>query len=262
MTTNGQGRWQSKKSRKLNKLLAGKVALVTGASSGVGRSIALALAEEQVDLILVGRRIRQLRTVAEKCVPSGSRASCYQVDLLYDEQIRSLRKQVNALFEGVDILIHSAGAIAQSNVASASTKQFDRQYETNVRAPFLLTQLFLPTLIERKGHIVFINSTVGLVGAPGVSQYSATKHALRGLADSLREEVNPQGVRVLSVFLGRTATPMQARVQKWENKTYVPERLIQPEQVASLVIASLVLGSEAEVTDIRIRPAFKTVTAQ
>ena len=236
--------------------------MVTGASSGVGRSIALALAEQGADIVLVGRRLRFLRAVAEKCIASGSRAACYQVDLLNEDEINKLKKQVTKRFGGVNILVHSAGVIARSTVATASSKDFDWQYQSNVRAPFSLTRLFLPTLTERKGHIVFINSTVGLVGAPGVSQYSATKHALRGLADSLREEVGPQGVRVLSVFLGRTATPMQAKVHKWEKKPYEPESLIQPQQVASVVIGALVLGPEAEVTDIRIRPTLKPITVQ
>ena len=236
------------------------MAVVTGASSGVGRSIAFALAEAGVDVALLGRRVTLLRDVAKKCRESGVRAACYDVDLLKDHEIQDLKEQIPKKFGGVDILVHSAGVIARSTVGSASTNQFDQQYRTNVRAPFSLTRLFLPTLMERKGHIIFINSTVGLVGAPGVSQYSATKHALRGLADSLREEVGPHGVRVLSIFLGRTATPMQAKVHRWEGRPYLPERLIQPQQVASMVMGALVLGPEAEVTDIRIRPAVNSGT--
>jgi short-subunit dehydrogenase len=212
--------------------LSGKVAVVTGASSGVGRSIAIALAEAGAEVVLLGRRITLLGAVAKQCAKSGSKATCYKVDLLSDQELRGLKKQVMKSSGGVDILVHSAGVIARSNVGNASTKDLDWQYRSNVRAPFALTQLLLPTLIQRKGYIVFINSTAGLVGAAGVSQYAATKHALRGLADSLREEIGAQGVRVLSVFLGRTATAMQAKVHKWEGKGYKPERLIQPEQVA------------------------------
>jgi short-subunit dehydrogenase len=98
---------------------------------------------------------------------------------------------------------------------------------------------------------------VGLAAAAGVSQYSATKHALKALADSLREELNGVGVRVLSVYLGRTATPMQAQLSMEEGLEYHPERLIQPSQVAASVVGALALGREAEVTDIRIRPMLK-----
>jgi NADP-dependent 3-hydroxy acid dehydrogenase YdfG len=118
----------------------------------------------------------------------------------------------------------------------------------------MLTQALLPLLRVRQGQIAFINSTVGLSAAPNVGQYAATKHALRALANSLREEVNADGMRVLSVFLGRTATPMQAGIHEMEGRAYHPERLIQPEDVAAVVIHTLSLPRSAEVTDIRIRP--------
>jgi NADP-dependent 3-hydroxy acid dehydrogenase YdfG len=238
-----------------NKRLDKKVAVVTGASSGVGRSIALALAEEGADVVLLGRRMSLLRAVAEKCGRSGSRAVCYKVDLLRAATILETKARITKAFGGVDILIHSAGAIAPSNVDTASLADLDWQYQCNLRAPFALTQALLPTLKRRGGQIVFLNSTVGLVGGAGVSQYSATKHGLKALADSLREEVNPYGVRVLSIFLGRTATPMQAKVHAWEGTSYRPAQLIQPEQVAAVVIGALTLGPEAEITDVRMRPA-------
>jgi NADP-dependent 3-hydroxy acid dehydrogenase YdfG len=237
-----------------------KVAVVTGASSGVGHSMALALAEEGADLALLGRSMNALRALANQCGKSGSRTACIRVDLLSEKKLQESKEQVEKIFGGADILVHSAGIIALANIASASLRDFDLQYRCNVLAPFALTQLFLPTLMERHGHVVFLNSTAGLVSTAGVSQYSATKHALKALADSLREEVNRQGVRVLSVYLGRTATPMQANIHKLEGKTYIPEQLIQPEQVAAVVIAALTLGPQAEITDVRIRPTIKPVT--
>ena len=241
---------------RINKPLSGKVALVTGASSGVGKSIALALAEQGADLALLGRRLGRLNAIAKDCERSGATVACFAFDL-ENEQPNGLVKEVAKKVGNIDILVHSAGEIQRANVTDASVSEFDRQYRINVRAPFDLTRVFLPRLIKRKGHVVFINSTIGLVGSAGVSQYAATKHALKGFADSLREEVSAHGVRVLSVYLGRTATPMQKKVHQWEKKKYVPERLIQPRQVASIVISALSLGSEAEVTDIRIRPTIK-----
>lgn len=237
--------------------LSGKVAVVTGATSGVGLSIALALAAAGADLALIGRRGGALRAVANKSTEFGAKTFCYQVDLLKSSEIKSLRRKLIRNFRGVDILVHSAGAIARSEVSKASLKDFDRQYQINLRAPFALTQLLLPTLTERKGQIVFINSSLGLAAAPAMSQYSATKHALKALADSLRAEVNSEGVRVLTVYPGQTATPMQAKLQKLQKKPYTPELLIQPRQIASTVVAALVAGAEAEVTDIHIRPTIK-----
>jgi short-subunit dehydrogenase len=237
--------------------LQGKTAVVTGATSGVGRSIAVALAREGVGVALLGRRPGVLRAVARDCTASGSKAVPYTIDLLKDREIRDLKQKIIRDFGDVDIIVHSAGIIVRSNFAAASLSDFDRQYRCNVRAPFALTQLFLPSLSKRQGQIVFINSTVGLAAAAGVSQYSATKHALKALADSFREELNVVGVRVLSVYLGRTATPMQAKLCAAEGLEYRPERLIQPSQVAESVLGALALGGEAEVMDIRIRPRLK-----
>jgi NAD(P)-dependent dehydrogenase (short-subunit alcohol dehydrogenase family) len=134
----------------------------------------------------------------------------------------------------------------------------DLQYATNVRAPYLLTQRLLPVLSERNGQIIFINSSAGLTAnRSNIGQYAATKHALKAIADSLREELNPVGIRVLSVYLGRTATPMQKALFRKDNKAYRPESLLQPEDVASIVVYSLMLPPTAEVTDISIRPARK-----
>jgi short-subunit dehydrogenase len=246
---------QEQMKSELNKRLHKKVAVVTGASSGIGRSIALALAKEGANVVLLGRKLSLLRAVAGQCSQSGSEVVCYKVDLLRTAEITKTKGRITKAFGGVDILVHSAGVIAHSNVDEASPADLDRQYQCNLRAPFALTQALLSTLKRRRGQIVFLNSTVGLVGVAGLSQYSATKHGLKALADSLREEVNPHGVKVLSVFLGRTATPMQAKVHAWEGESYRPAQLIQPEQVASVVIGALTLGPEAEITDVKIRPA-------
>jgi NADP-dependent 3-hydroxy acid dehydrogenase YdfG len=141
----------------------------------------------------------------------------------------------------------------------ASIDDLDRQYTVNVRAPYFLSQRLLPFLIAACGQIVFINSSVGLsVKRPEVGQYAATKHALRAIADSVREEVNAKGVRVLSVYLGRTATPMQRALYSQEGKVYHPETLLQPEDVATVIVQVLMLPATAEVTEMSIRPAIKS----
>jgi NADP-dependent 3-hydroxy acid dehydrogenase YdfG len=108
--------------------------------------------------------------------------------------------------------------------------------------------------MERRGQIVFINSSVGLRARAGVGQYAATKHALKALADSLREEVNASGVRVISVYPGQTASPMQADLYEAAQKIYTPERLLQASDVAEVVVCALSLPRSAEVTDIALRP--------
>jgi NADP-dependent 3-hydroxy acid dehydrogenase YdfG len=235
-----------------------QVAVVTGASSGVGRAVALALAEQAATVCLVGRDPERLESAAAEARDRGGASVAYRGDLTRDEDVLALVELVHGELGHVDVLIHAAAVIELGPLASASLGDFDHQYRTNARAPYALTQGLLPTLKERKGQVVFINSTAGLGAAGGAGQYAATKHALRAIAESLRAEVNETGVRVLSLYLGRTATPMQAAVHELEGRPYRPELLIQPDDVAHVVICALGLPRSAEVTEIRMRPLRKT----
>lgn len=237
--------------------LKGKISVVTGASSGIGKAIALGLAAEGATLCLLGRNLKSLETVAESALPTASHIKKYQIDLDRDDDIQKLKMYLQQDFGHIDILVHSAGVFSMGLLESSSVEDFDKQYRVNVRAPYILTQILLPMVKTHSGQIVFINSSVGLKAMAKVSQYAATKHALRGIADSLREEVNADGIRVLSVFPGRTATPMQETVHKMEGKVYQPEQFMQPEDVAAVVINALSLPQSAEVTDINIRPLAK-----
>lgn len=231
-----------------------QVAVVTGAGNGIGRAIALSLAVEGATVCMVERRPQELESIATAGRATSLELLPYQVDLAREEEINQLATSLRADFEYIDILIHSAGVFSLGPVARASVAEFERQYRTNVLAPYALTQALLPMLRLRRGQIVFINSTAGIVAQPNVSQYAATKHALKAIADSLREEVNEDGIRVLSVYPGRTATPLQAAVHAMENKIYCPENLMQPDDVAAVIINALGLPRTAEVTEIRMRP--------
>ncbi len=237
--------------------LASQVAVVTGASAGIGKAISVALAAEGASLCLVGRDQNSLDAVAEEIRPSASFVRGYLADLTVDEDIRRFRAAIVRDFPGVDILVHSAGIYTMGRIEDSPVEQFDLQYRTNVRAPYLLTQALLSMIRSRRGQIVFINSSAGLKAKANVSQYSATKHGLKAVADSLREEVNAEGIRVLSIYPGRTATPMQALVHEMEEKIYHPERFLQPGDVAALILNVLSLPRSAEVTDINIRPFTK-----
>ncbi len=234
-----------------------QVAVVTGASSGIGRAISLDLVTQGATVCLVGRRLDALEKVGEIARTTSPPVLVHQADLTMDEDIQGLAKRLQDEVGKVDILVHSAGVISLGQVETTSVKDFDWQYSVNVRAPYILTQALLPMIRSCRGQIVFINSTAGRIATLGVSQYAATKHALKALAGSLREEVNADGLRVLSVFVGRTATPMQAAVHEMERRSYDPERLLQPEDVAAVVINALSLSRSAEVTDIHIRPLAK-----
>ncbi len=237
--------------------LKDKAAVITGVSSGIGKAIALGLAAQGVKTCLLGRKLEALEDVAVVARKTAPQALCYQVDLTADQDVRKIAGYIKRDFVHIDILIHSAGVISFGPLESASVEDFDRQYQVNVRAPYVLTQALLPMIKLRQGQIVFINSSAGLNAGPNVGQYAATKFALRAVADSFRQEVNAEGLRVLSVYPGRTATPMQAAIFKMEGRDYYPERLMQPEDIAAVIINALVLPRTAEVTDINVRPLIK-----
>lgn len=233
------------------------VAVITGGGSGIGRAISLALSERGATVCLVGRRAHVLESVAETVHAAGGLAKTYSTDITSDEELRGLAMRVEQELGRVDILVHSAGAFFMGDLSKSSVRELDLQFRANVHAPLLLTQLLLPLLQSCHGQIVFVNSSVGLTTRPGVGQFSATQHALKAIADTLRAEINVTGVRVLSVYPGRTATPRMETIHLDEGRPYFPERLMQPEDVASIVIDALALKPSAEVTDIQIRPFVK-----
>jgi NADP-dependent 3-hydroxy acid dehydrogenase YdfG len=236
----------------------GRTAVITGGGTGVGAAVALALAKAGASIHLVGRRLEALHSIAARASSSGSEVACYAVDLAGNSGQIQLSQRLLRDLSHVDILVQNAAAFVRGAIEGASLADFDIQYQTNVRAPYVLTQALLPMLKARRGQIVFINSSSGISAKPLSAQYDSTKHALKAIADSLRAEVNEHGVRVLSVYLGRTATEMQKRIHDMEGKSYRPEQLLQPEDVASVILNALSLPQTAEVTDIHIRPAIKT----
>ena len=195
---------------------------------------------------------RQLRT-------AGLQARCTRADLTEDAEVDGLVEAAAREFGRVDILVHSAGTIGHGAVADSPVEGLDAQYRSNVRVPYRVTQAMLPLLRKTPGQIVFVNSSIVSGGArSNVSQFASTQHAVRAFAETLRQEVNGDGIRVLCVYPGRTATSRQARLYEKEGKTYKPELLLQPEDIATMVVTALALPDTAEVTDISIRPMRKS----
>jgi NADP-dependent 3-hydroxy acid dehydrogenase YdfG len=236
----------------------GKTVVITGGGTGVGAAIALAFAEAKASIHLIGRRLDRLEVVAATARKLGTQATCHSADLATEsgqlDVIRKLKRELSH----VDILIQNAATYISGSIEQAKLEDFDTLYRTNVRAPYALTQALLPTLKAQRGQVVFINSSSGIGAKPMTAQYDSTKHALKAIADSLRGEVNAHGVRVLSVYLGRTASEMQEQIHQRKGKPYRPKLLLQPADVASVIMNALSLPRTAEITDIHIRPLVKT----
>ncbi len=237
-----------------NGRFAGCNALISGASGAVGGAIALQLAAEGARTALVGRRLSALEEVARAAETDEIEAKCYPADLTSDRDLERLASELHDNFAAVDLLIHCAATISIGPVECLGPAAFDTQYRLNLRAPYVLTRLLLPQLKKGRGQVVFISSSMGLNAKAHFSQYAATKAGLKAVADSLREEVNADGIRVLSVFIGRTASEMQKAVHAFEGRPYAAARMIQPRDVASMVLAAVALDRTAEVTEITIRP--------
>lgn len=238
--------------------LKNQLAVVTGASSGIGKAIALALAAQGAELYLAARRTDLLDAVGKEVQALGARARACSLDLTKDEEIRGLGERLQREASRVNILVLCGGAIAHGPLEKAPLAYLDLMYRSNVRGHYALIQAMLPLLRKAQGQIVFVNSSAGLRSPANAGQFAATQHAFRSMADSLRDEVNGDGIRVLSVFPGRTATPRMEKLFAKEGRAYRPELLLQPEDVAEMVTHALRLPRTAEVTDISIRPMQKS----
>ncbi|MGG5808733.1 SDR family NAD(P)-dependent oxidoreductase [Falsiroseomonas sp. CW058] len=226
----------------------GAVALVAGAGGGIGAAIAEALAAAgAARLLLLARDAAKIRPLLDRLAAGGTAAEVLLHDLA--------QPGAPALPDRLDLLVHAAGAHGLAPVGETDAALLDAQIAVNLRAPLLLTRAALPALEASRGMVVFVNSSQGLAAGRNAAAYAASKHGLRALADSLRAEVNPRGIRVLSIYPGRTDTPMQRALLAREGREPDPARLLAPADVAAMVLAAASLPPNAEVTDITIRPA-------
>jgi short-subunit dehydrogenase len=238
--------------------MSGWNAVITGATGGVGRRTAARLAGAGVKLCLLGRNAAALKALQAE-LSAVTTVQTYACDLDRDDDVTVLRPHIERLFDGrLDILIHAAGVIAMGPLESVSMNDLDKQYRVNVRGPLLLTQSLLPLVKTARGQIVFINSTMGVGAKEKAGAYAASKHALKAIADVLRLELNPSGVRVLTVFPGNTATAMQEQVSRELGTPYAPQAMLQADDVAAALVNALMLPPRAMITDLHILPTQKT----
>ena len=186
--------------------LEGKVALVTGASSGIGTAIAQAMSEAGARVVLTGRDEERLRACVS-AMPGEHRLVV--ADLTADEAPQQVVAETLAAFGALNVLVHSAGIFWPKPFAEAPLSDFDEQFRVNVRAPYALTQAALSHL-QPDGVILFVSSIAGHVGFPSSTAYCGTKGAIELITKSLAMELAPVGVRVNAIAPGNIHTPMNA----------------------------------------------------
>ncbi|SHK81113.1 NADP-dependent 3-hydroxy acid dehydrogenase YdfG [Pseudonocardia thermophila] len=198
------------------------------------------------DVLLGGRDTARLEALAAEL--PGARA--WPVDLTDHDEVAEAVGGIDSL----DVLVHSAGIGEIGTVADTPAEVWRREYEINVVAVAELTRLLLPALRRAGGRVVLLNSGSGLVARPGWGPYAASKFALRAFADALRAEEAPNGVRVTSLHVGRTATDMQRHVVEQEGGTYDADQYLRPESVAGAVMVAVTAPDDAALTELSLRP--------
>ncbi|WP_068178923.1 SDR family oxidoreductase [Mycobacterium sp. UM_CSW] len=217
-------------------------ALITGASGGIGSAIAAALAPTHT-LLLAGRPSDRLDAVAERLG-----ATTFPLDLTDPDEIEASCEIIDEL----DVLVHNAGVSIPGPLAESNTDEWRATFTVNVFGAVALTLSLLPALRSANGQVVFINSGSGRKASPNMAAYSASKFALRALADSLRE--SEPDLRVTTIYPGRTATGMQRELVEFEGGQYDPADFLQPETVAAAVANAVATPPDGHLHEVVLRP--------
>lgn len=224
----------------------GKVALVTGATSGIGQACALAFAEAGANVACVGRKENALHALAERIRAFASEALPLQADLMSSAKAERVVDETVKAFGGIDVLVNAAGHISSGTIENTSLQAWDDMMNVNVRAAFQLMQAALPSLISRRGNIVNVSSVTGLRAFPGVLAYCVSKAALDQLTRCASLELAAKGVRVNAVNPGVVVTEIHKRGGMSEEaytaflehskQTHPLGRTGRPEEIAALVM--------------------------
>jgi NADP-dependent 3-hydroxy acid dehydrogenase YdfG len=231
-------------------------AVVTGGTKGIGRAIVEHLLLAGANVLVAARGEKDLNELSA-AAHARNLVVPIRTDLSQPSDVERLATAALNTVDRLDLLVHAAGAYSAGPWIDGAG-DLPELFAVNVAAPIVLTTRLLPALRAGNGQIVFVNSSQGLSATKGVGAYALTKHALKAVADSLRHELNQHGIRVLTIYPGSTATPMQENVQRARGREWDPSALLQPNDVAAMVMAAITLPRTAEVTDIILRPMLKS----
>jgi NADP-dependent 3-hydroxy acid dehydrogenase YdfG/uncharacterized protein YciI len=240
--------------------LEGKVALVTGASSGIGEATAIALAREGAHVGLAARRIERLDALVERLAAEGRTAVSLAADVSQETDARSLAQRVEKRFGKLDIVVNSAGIMLLSPILEATADEWRRMIDLNLLGLMHVTQAALP-LMKRAGggHIVNVASLAGRIANPNASAYAATKFGVVGFSEAVRREVYKDDIRVTVIEPGVVSTELGEHIENAAMKAGLRDRVaamdpLQAEDVAAAVLYAVTQPARANVNEILLRP--------
>ncbi|HEX9879992.1 MAG TPA: SDR family oxidoreductase [Candidatus Binatia bacterium] len=227
-----------------------KVVMVTGAGRGIGRAIALVLGRAGARIVLTARSKDELAAVAEELRREGGEALVIPADLTRDEEMDRLVEQAVSAWGPVDILINNAGWGQTASVVKSRVSDWDRTFQVNLRAPYVLSRLVLPAMLEKgDGAVINIASISAIAGHANGAAYSASKFGLRGFSQSLYEEVREHGIRVAAILPGFVDTVLIPPTRRLDRT-----KMIRPEDVAQAVLFVLTALPASCPVEITLRP--------
>ncbi len=235
----------------MNEWLRGKRAIVTGASRGIGKAVAIALLRAGVSVALLSRQAAAAAQALEpEAIASGTQVVGIPTDLLAFDRIEAQVAAAIAALEGADILINNAGAVLVADVADTSLSDWQRLLDLNLTSAFLCARAVLPTLRSQgSGTILNVASIAAKQGFPGWGAYSASKFGLLGLTQSLAAEERSRGIRVMAICPGAVSTALWDDLPPETAAQFDRTRMLAPETVAQAMLSLLALPPEATVAE-------------
>jgi NADP-dependent 3-hydroxy acid dehydrogenase YdfG len=239
--------------------LAGKVALVTGASSGIGEATALALATAGAEVAIVARRADRLKALSERIEKAGGKVIAIEADVARPDSAQGLITDVLAHGKRLDVIVNNAGVMLLAPVSEARAEDWRQMIEVNLVALMELTRAALPHLKESKGHIVNVSSVAGRVANPGAAAYAATKFGVVAFSEALRREVYADRIRVTVIEPGMVETELGDHITNPGMKANLEQRRaamepLQSEDIAAAVLYAVTQPPRVNVNEILIRP--------
>ena len=224
--------------------LKGKIALITGGSRGIGKAIALALAEEGVNVAITGRNEEKLKAVVQEIEQKGVKSVYAVFDITSKTEVYGALEKLQKDFGKIDVLVNNAGIAAFGGILEREDEKWEEIVKTNLFGAYYVVKAVVPSMVERKtGDIINISSTAGLKGNAMTSAYSASKFGLIGMSESMMLELRKQNIRVTTLMPSTIASDMSKEVLKITDGN--PEKVLQPEDFAELVVDLLKLNKRA-----------------